>query len=64
MRVIPAFLSLSNTCTTQSWKAQVDQYKFAAGRKSLFRCSLEEILVGRLIIRSRALQHFLQLRRL
>jgi len=27
-----------------SKKGQIDQHKFALGRKSLFRCSLEEIL--------------------
>jgi len=37
---------------SESSKAQIDQFKFSAGRKSLFRCSLEEILKRQVIIRS------------
>jgi len=39
---------------SESSKGQIDQHKFAAGHKSLFRCSLEEIMERQLIIRSRA----------
>ena len=42
----------------ESSKCQIDQHKLAAGRKSLFRHSVEEILKGQVIIRSRAFATF------
>ena len=52
------------TCPTaglhnsESSKGQIDQHKLAAGRKNLFRHSVEEILKGQVIIRSRAFATF------
>jgi len=43
---------------SESSKGQIDQHKLAAGRKSLFRGSVEEILQGQVIIRSRAFAKF------
>ena len=43
---------------SESSKGQIDQHKLAAGRKSLFRHSVEEILKGQVIIRSRAFATF------
>ena len=43
---------------SESSKDQIDQHKLAAGRKSLFRHSVEEILKGQVIIRSRAFATF------
>ena len=43
---------------SESSKGQIDQHKLAAGRKSLFRYSVEEILKGQVIIRSRAFATF------
>ena len=43
---------------SESLKGQIDQHKLAAGRKSLFRHSVEEILKGQVIIRSRAFATF------
>jgi len=43
---------------SESSKGQIDQHKFAAGRKSLFRCNAEEILKEQLIVRSRAFAKF------
>ena len=43
---------------SESSKGQIDQHKLAAGRKSLFRDSVEEILKGQVIIRSRAFATF------
>jgi len=34
----------------ESSKGPIDQHKFATGRKSLFRCNVEEILKRQLII--------------
>ena len=42
---------------SESSEGQNDQHKFAAGRKSLFRSSVEEIVKGQ-IIRSRAFATF------
>ena len=42
----------------ESSKGQIDQHKLAAGRKSLFRHSVEEILKEQVIIRSRAFATF------
>jgi len=39
-------------------KGQIDQHKLAAGHKSLFRHSVEEILKGQVIIRSQAFATF------
>jgi len=46
--------SKSGLHNSESSKRQIDQHKFAAGRKSLFRCSLEEIPEWQSIYRSRA----------
>jgi len=43
---------------SESSKGQTDEHKLAAGRKSLFRHSVEEILKGQVIIRSRAFATF------
>ena len=43
---------------SESSKGQIDQHKLAAGRKSLFRHSVEEMLKGQVIIRSRAFATF------
>ena len=43
---------------SESSKGQIDQHKLAAGRKSLFCHSVEEILKGQVIIRSRAFATF------
>ena len=43
---------------SESSKGQIDQHKLAVGRKSLFRHSVEEILKGQVIIRSRAFAIF------
>ena len=43
---------------SESSKGQIDQHKLAACRKSLFRGSVEEILKGQVIIRSRAFATF------
>jgi len=43
---------------SESSKGQIDQHKLAAGRKSLFRHSVEEILKGQVIIQSRAFVTF------
>ena len=43
---------------SESSKGQTDQHKLATGRKSLFRGSVEEILKGQVIIRSRAYATF------
>ena len=43
---------------SESSKGQIDRHKLAAGRKSLFRGSVEEILKGQVIIRSRAFATF------
>ena len=43
---------------SKSSKGQIDQHKLAAGRKSLFRHSVEEILKGQVIIQSRAFATF------
>jgi len=43
---------------SESSKGQIDQHKLAAGRKSLFRHSVEEIRKGQVIIRSRAFATF------
>jgi len=43
---------------SESSKGQIDQHKLAAGRKSLFRRSVEEIVKGQVIIRSRAFATF------
>ena len=43
---------------SESSKGQIDQHKLAAGRKSLFRHGVEEILKGQEIIRSRAFVTF------
>jgi len=37
---------------SESLQGQIDEHKFAAGRKTLFRCSSKEILNRQLIIRS------------
>jgi len=43
---------------SESSKGQIDQHKLTAGRKSLFRHSVEEILKEQVIIRSRAFATF------
>jgi len=43
---------------SESSKGQIDQHKLAAGCKSLFRGSVEEILKGQVIIRSRVFATF------
>jgi len=43
---------------SESSKGKIVLHTFAAGRKSLFRCSVEEILKEQLIIRSRAFSTF------
>ena len=43
---------------SDSPKGQIDQHELAAGRKSLFRGNVEEILKGQVIIRSRAFATF------
>jgi len=43
---------------SESLKGQIDQHTLATGRKSRFGCSVEEILKGQLIIRSRAFATF------
>jgi len=43
---------------SESSKGQIDQHKFPAGCKSLFRHRVEEILKGQVIIRSRAFATF------
>jgi len=43
---------------SESSKGQIDQHKLAAGRKSLFRHRVEEILKGQVITRSRAFATF------
>jgi len=43
---------------SESSKGQIDQQKLAVGRKSLFRRSVEEILKGQVIIRSRPFATF------
>jgi len=43
---------------SESSKGQIDQHKLAAGRESLFRHSVEEILKGQVIIRSQAFATF------
>jgi len=49
---------------SESSKGRIDQLKFATGHKSLFHCSLEEILKLYYLIEVGLLQHFLQLRKL
>jgi len=43
---------------SESSRGQIGQHKLAAGRKSLFRGRVEEILKGKVIIRSRAFATF------
>jgi len=43
---------------SESSKGQIDQHKLTVGCKSLFRGSVEEILNGQVIIRSRAFATF------
>ena len=53
---IEAFCCITDLHNSESSKGQIDQDKFPAGRKSLFRCSLEDILG--------LLQHFPLLKKL
>ena len=50
--------AMSGLHNSESSKGQIDQHKLAAGHKSLFRHSVEEILEGQAIIPSRAFATF------
>ena len=53
-----ASCSRSGLHNSESSKGRIDQHILAAGRRSLFRGSVEEILKGQVIIRSRAFAIF------
>ena len=50
MAVVHIKLCKPGLNNSKSSKGQFDQHKFAVGHKSLFHCSLEEILKWQLII--------------
>jgi len=54
----PALNSHTSNPGLHNSETQIDQHKLATGRKSLFRHSVEEILKGQVIIRSRAFATF------
>ena len=51
-------LTTTGLHNSESSKGQIDQHKFPAGRKSVFRCNVEEILKRQLIVRSWAFATF------